>query len=73
LAGIIKQVCATLRYLFGVKNKLLYIAIVLAIIGVVVLGISIIVIRNYPAAMLRIVFGGALLQVSLTAFAIKFG
>ena len=73
MAEIIKQVCATLPYLSGVKNKLLYIAIVLAIIGVVLLGTSTIVIRNYPAAMLGIVLGGALLQASLTAFAIKFG
>ena len=65
------------RSRFGISFKgcssMFRLWIVLAILGAAVVGVSMTVIHSTGAAMLGIVLGGVLLQVSIILFVLNFG
>jgi hypothetical protein len=70
LTGIIKQACPTRPYLSGVKHKYLYVAIVLAILGIAVIGVSMTMPYSNTKTILGIVLGGVLIQAGIATFVI---
>jgi VIT1/CCC1 family predicted Fe2+/Mn2+ transporter len=60
---------STRPYFLGMKHKRLYVAIVLAILGIAVIGVSMTMIHGQTKAIPGVVLGGALIQAGIAVFA----